>query len=198
MIRRILLALALVSMAAPALSEDVHHGADHGDHHHEAPSDGATPAPAADRPTTELHRAVVQVNGVVCSFCAHGLEKALSRLDGVDPEPYGNGILVDIESQRVTLALRPGSALDFAEVHRRIVKAGYDPVRFHLRVAGRAEAEAGVWRVAATSPAQAFLVAGAPEALAAGDVALDVHVEAERVAELAADAPVPVVFDALR
>ena len=98
---------------------------------------------------------VVQVNGIVCSFCAHGLEKALSKLDGLDRSRHGNGILVDIEAQLVTLAFVSGADFQFAEVHRRIVKAGYDPVRFDFQLVGRLGKGEGGWSVQdATSQAR--------------------------------------------
>ena len=81
-------------------------------------------------------RLIIQVNGIVCSFCAHGLEKGLSKLSDLDESEYGNGVLVDIESQFVTLAFQPDSEFPFAEVHKRIKKAGYDPVRFDFRISG--------------------------------------------------------------
>ncbi len=90
---------------------------------------------------------IVQVNGIVCSFCAYGLEKALSKLDGLDRSRHGNGILVDIEAQLVTLAFVSGADFQFAEVHRRIVKAGYDPVRFDFQLVGRLGKGEGGWSV---------------------------------------------------
>ncbi len=44
----------------------------------------------------EPGQAVVQVDGIVCSFCAYGAEKALSKLDCVDSSKFGDGVLVDL------------------------------------------------------------------------------------------------------
>jgi len=41
---------------------------------------------------------VVQVNGIVCSFCANGMEKNLSKLKFIDSSRFGDGILVDINN----------------------------------------------------------------------------------------------------
>ena len=66
----------------------------------------ANVAYADDGPVVvEENQAVVQVNGVVCSFCAYGAEKALSKLDCLDKAEFGNGVLIDIETHRITLAM---------------------------------------------------------------------------------------------
>ena len=79
------------------------------------------------------NQAVVQVNGVVCSFCAYGAEKALSQLDCLDQAEFGNGVLIDIDTHRITLAMRPGEEIPFREIYQRIKKAGYDPITLYGR-----------------------------------------------------------------
>jgi copper chaperone CopZ len=91
----------------------------------------------------EPHHTVIQVNGVVCSFCAYGAEKSLSKLDGLDRSEFGNGVLVDIHTQRITLAMTPGTEIPIEDIHRRIRKAGYDPVAVYLRIAGTLESVGG-------------------------------------------------------
>ena len=76
----------------------------------------------------EKHRVVIQVNGVVCSFCAYGAEKALAELDCLDKAEFGDGVLIDIDTHRITLAMRPGEAIPFRDIYQRIKKAGYDPI----------------------------------------------------------------------
>jgi len=53
----------------------------------------------------EENQTVVQVNGIVCSFCAYGVQKSLSKLDCLDEAEFGDGVLIDIETHRVTLAI---------------------------------------------------------------------------------------------
>ena len=53
----------------------------------------------------EENQAVVQVKGMVCSFCAYGAEKALSTLNCRNQSIFGNGVLVDIDTHRITLAI---------------------------------------------------------------------------------------------
>lgn len=72
------------------------------------------------------------MNGIVCSFCAQGVEKALGKLDGLDKSKYGNGIHVDIYHQRVIIAFLEGAEVPQEEIRNRIRGAGYDPVAIHL------------------------------------------------------------------
>ncbi len=74
----------------------------------------------------QANQAVIQVNGIVCSFCAYGTEKNLSKLTFLDKSQFGNnGVLIDIETHRVTLALQPDQQLNLPEVYRAIKKGGY-------------------------------------------------------------------------
>ncbi len=47
----------------------------------------------------EENKTVVQVSGIVCSFCAYGAEKPLSKLDCLDKEEFGDGVLIDIDTK---------------------------------------------------------------------------------------------------
>ena len=91
------------------------------------------PAAAAVDMVVEPHQTVVQVNGVVCSFCAYGAQKSLAKLDCLDVSQFGNGVLVDINKHRITLAMAPGKEVPLRDIHSRIKKSGYDPVVFYLR-----------------------------------------------------------------
>ena len=53
----------------------------------------------ADGVSVGRHQAVVQVKGIVCSFCAYGTEKNLAKLPFLDPAKYGNGVLMDIHTE---------------------------------------------------------------------------------------------------
>lgn len=99
---------------------------------------GAGLARAEDEPPmVEPNQAIIQVKGVVCSFCAYGAEKNLARLDFLDPSPFGgNGVLVDIHTHRITLALAAGKSVDYAAIDNAILKGGYDPVATYLHLRG--------------------------------------------------------------
>lgn len=152
-----------------------------------------------DDVVVEPGQAVVQVNGLVCSFCAHGVEKTLKQLDVVDRDRFGgDGVFVDIDNHRVTLALLPEKPIPFAELRERIKKAGYDPVRIHLRLEGTLERNGEGWRLAGRSPRQSFVLAGETNGWSAGaTVSLRTHLDAAALEGLEDGAPVPVFVDAV-
>lgn len=95
-------------------------------------------AQAASRVDVAPNRVVVQVKGIVCSFCAHGAEKSLKNLGCLDKAQFGSdGVQVDIDNQQIILAIKPRQVVPIREIHDKIRDAGYDPVRMHLRVAGK-------------------------------------------------------------
>ncbi len=71
---------------------------------------------------------VVHVHGIVCSFCAQGVTKKVSKLSFIDQTKYTKGVKVEIESQKVTIAVKPDSDLDVAALFEAIKSGGYDPV----------------------------------------------------------------------
>lgn len=121
----------------------------------------ATTAFADDRPVVvEENQAVVQVNGVVCSFCAYGAEKALSELDCLDKAEFGDGVLIDIDTHRITLAIRPGEKIPLREIYQRIKKAGYDPITLYVRSRGTLESSGDKLLLRDSSSGQVFSIRG--------------------------------------
>ena len=62
---------------------------------------------------------LVSVNGMVCAFCATGIEKTLTKQDAVQK------VEVDLEKQLVTVATKQDRTLDDATVKKLIEGAGY-------------------------------------------------------------------------
>ncbi len=60
------------------------------------------------------------VNGMVCAFCAQGIEKRLMKLSATQE------VFVDLKKRIVAIQLKEGSALDPKQVSAEIVEAGYD------------------------------------------------------------------------
>jgi copper chaperone CopZ len=71
---------------------------------------------------------VVHVHGIVCSFCAKGVTKKVSKLPFIDRSKYNKGVKVEIEEQKVTIAVLPDQALDVEALYKAIVSGGYEPV----------------------------------------------------------------------
>jgi copper chaperone CopZ len=64
-----------------------------------------------------------QVNGMVCAFCAQGIEKRLSKM------PATQEVFVDLKRKVVAVQAREGQSLDAKAISAEIVEAGYDVVR---------------------------------------------------------------------
>ena len=145
----------------------------------------------------EPHQTVVQVNGVVCSFCAYGAEKSLAKLDGLDTAQFGNGVLIDINTHRITLAMVPGKRIPLRDIYNRIKKAGYDPVAFYLRVSGSLERSGANLLLRDADSGQVYSitgVSGAPRGTGES-VEVQVHVDGEKDATSSDGEPVSVVVD---
>ncbi len=60
------------------------------------------------------------VDGLACPFCAYGIEKKLSAVEGVE------NINIDIETGTVTVTMADGVTLDEKEARKAIKDAGFD------------------------------------------------------------------------
>lgn len=190
---RILILAMAFALAAPAFASSTEPADEHADepaHEHASVRDPADRSPIDPASL----RAVIDVRGLVCSFCAHGVEKALAKLDVLDSKHFGDGVLVEIEDQRVTLALRPDTVLPLADIHQRILDGGYEPVAVHLRVAGLSMQHGDQWVVHGTAPKLDISLPAGTE-LHAGRVELRVHVDAATLEALEPGQTVPVVLD---
>lgn len=74
------------------------------------------------------NEAIFEVHGIVCSFCSVGLQKKLSQLPSIDMSKYKKGVHVEIETQKVTIALKPDAKLDVKAAYEAIKSGGYEPV----------------------------------------------------------------------
>lgn len=156
---------------------------------------GAEQDPGEQIPV-EPNQAIVQVNGIVCSFCAYGAEKNLSRLSFLDQSQYGDdGVLIDIQAHRVTLALLPKLEFDLGQVYDAIKKGGYDPVSFHLNLHGRVWQDGARYWLTSPDSGQVFELLGADLDALVGEGPVNVtgRVDAERVATIEAGQPIPVI-----
>lgn len=145
----------------------------------------------------EPNQAVVQVNGIVCSFCAYGTEKNLSKLNFLDKSKFGDdGVLIDIESHRITLALQPDQMMDLAEVYSAIKKGGYDPVAFYVNVHGQIQKDGDRYLLISPDSGQVFEIIGSDVGRLVDQGLVDVRgqVDAERVSALEAGQPIPLVM----
>ena len=64
----------------------------------------------------------VTVNGMVCSFCAQGIEKSLLKLDET------KAVLVDLKNKVVVIEAKENMALNEKLIRQEIIDSGYDVV----------------------------------------------------------------------
>jgi periplasmic mercuric ion binding protein len=74
-----------------------------------------TATPAANPGTVKF-----SVNGMVCAFCAQGIEKRLTKMAETGP------LYINLSQKVVAVQPKPGKAIDIAKVKSEITEAGYD------------------------------------------------------------------------
>ena len=62
---------------------------------------------------------LASVNGLVCAFCATGIEKTFKAESAVET------VHVDLESKLVTINTKPNQKMDHATITKLITDAGY-------------------------------------------------------------------------
>lgn len=63
------------------------------------------------------------VNGMVCAFCAQGIEKSLLKM------PETKAVFVDLKKKIVAVEAKEGQTLDGKKISAEIKDAGYDVVK---------------------------------------------------------------------
>ncbi len=76
------------------------------------------------------------VNGMVCAFCAQGIEKRLSKL------PATQAVYVDLKQKVVAVEAKDGQTLDAKAITAEIIDAGYDVIKLETVQQSAAEIKA--------------------------------------------------------
>lgn len=66
------------------------------------------------------------VNGMVCAFCAQGIEKSLMKM------PQTKAVFVDLKNKVVAVEAKEGLSLDGKKISAEIKDAGYDVVKLEM------------------------------------------------------------------
>jgi len=145
----------------------------------------------------EPNQAIVQVNGIVCSFCAYGAEKNLAKLSFLDDSQFGDdGVLIDIQSHRITLAFQPDQEFDLTQVYDAIQKGGYDPVAFYVNVYGQVRKDGDRYLLTSSDSGQVFEIVGAAagQLVDRGFINVQGHVDVGPVKTFKVGQPIAVVL----
>jgi copper chaperone CopZ len=62
----------------------------------------------------------MKVNGLVCAFCAQGIEKSFRK------NPVVTDVVVSLEDRLVAVEVSPGKDIPDQELHNLLTDAGYD------------------------------------------------------------------------
>ena len=107
---------------------------------------------------------VIQVNGIVCSFCAYGTEKNLRRLDFLDRTQYGDdGVLININEHTITLALQRQVPVHYAQINAAILEGGYDPVAYYALIQGVISESTDGYQLVNEDNGQIYLLPNTPD-----------------------------------
>lgn len=99
-------AIALIGLTGPAL----------------ALAQGKPPQAKAAANQAAGSGAVVKVDGLVCDFCVHALNRIFKKQASV------KAVTVDLDAKELRLAFKPGATLDDATIGRLVRDAGYNVV----------------------------------------------------------------------
>ncbi len=91
--------------------------------HAQAPAKPAATAPAASAPAAASTSVKATVNGMVCAFCAQGIEKTLTKM------PEAQAVYVNLDQKLVAVDAKPGKTLDHEKIKKAIVDAGFDVIK---------------------------------------------------------------------
>src|SRR5688572_10258583 len=69
------------------------------------------------------HTIELEVNGLVCAFCAQGIEKSLRKF------PATHDVFVSLEHRLVAIELKPDQTIEDAPLRQAIADAGYTTVK---------------------------------------------------------------------
>jgi len=71
---------------------------------------------------------IMEVHGVVCSFCAQGVKKKLRKFKFVDRNRLNKGISMNMKNQRITVAIKSGEKVDVQGLFKAVLSGGYEPI----------------------------------------------------------------------
>ena len=128
---------------------------------------------------------IVEVNGVVCSICAKGLQKNLAKLDFNSPVlSKKSGVKIDIRSGRLVMYRDPKKPIDFNGILTAVKKGGFELDKLYMHLTGSLESVNGKWLLSEKEGPNKFGFANAPTGLTKSNaVTLRVMITAKNLAK---------------
>lgn len=75
---------------------------------------------------------LVIVKGMVCSFCAKGIQKKLAKLNFVNKKKFKQGSKGNIQQQKIMVAIKSNHSANIKSIYKAIRSAGYTPKAAYL------------------------------------------------------------------
>ena len=79
----------------------------------------------------------LKVKGLVCSFCAQGIRKNVSKLTFVDTKKPQKGVMVDEKNGYFVVSLKSGKTPVWKDLFAAVVNAGYDATEGQSLLGGK-------------------------------------------------------------
>ena len=133
---------------------------------------------------------VLETQGIVCSFCAYGAKKKLTKLGFIDLSGgKDEAVLTDIRSGRMTVKVLPDQPIELKNIAKAVKKAGYKLVGVHLHLSGTLSAEGDQTFLINDSNGQRFQIGGdILENVKGGEkIEIQAHLDQAQIAALKKD-----------
>lgn len=142
---------------------------------------------------------VIQVDGMVCSFCANGVEKSLSKLTFIDSSRFGNGVLININTHRATLALAKNKQPDLVGIYQAITEGGYNLNKVYFHLQGMLEQGDGNYTLQDRYTGKRYILHAIPTDIPTGKTAtINAHIDAKSLSALKPGQLAPLMVDELK
>ena len=119
----VLLALTTLTMITPAID-----GYDYKQYQQHSETNTEFLSGGVDASEIKPNEVIMEVHGVVCSFCAQGVKKKLRKFKFVDRSRLNKGIAMNMKNQRITVAIKSGAKVDVQGLFKAVLSGGYEPI----------------------------------------------------------------------
>jgi len=139
----------------------------------------------------DANQVKIKIKGMVCSFCAFGTRKNLSKLKFLNPTELNKGVLLDIYNQQITLAIAENENVDLKQIYESIIKGGYEPEMVYLRVKGNIEKD----NIVRDQENELLFYLESEKLPKSGSVEVELHFDAKVIPSISADKPIKASLD---
>ena len=119
----VLVALTTLTMITPAIN-----GYDYKQYYQHSETNIEFLSGGIDASEIKPNEVIIEVHGVVCSFCAQGVKKKLRKFKFIDRDRLNKGVSMNMKNQRITVAIKSGAKVDVQGLFKAVLSGGYEPI----------------------------------------------------------------------